>query len=297
MVNAVPGRAVADKADVLEDAGRVVGELDEVLGLWREGVGSLPDVLSLKFTTPTIGPGGLPPDFELFGVMDEDRGEMMVEAIDTVTFTDPITIAGGTINDAVGTDIASGTNSVTLAGNVSPGQSPGILIVTGNFAFGTGATFEAEIMGATPGTQHDQIDVTGTVNINNATLNVDDASFTAVGNEVFVLINNDGAEKIGYTAPSVQGQAEVVALVKGADVYSRLKFESGVHRVQRVPATEAHHPHRGDGPIQAGVPTRPGGPDGRRPGVREPEFPRRPVRGGPARRVAQRSGRHGGGRR
>ena len=32
---------------------------------------------------------------------------------------------------------------------------------------------------------------------------------------------------------------EVVALIEGQRVYSRLKYESGVHRVQRVPATEA----------------------------------------------------------
>ena len=32
---------------------------------------------------------------------------------------------------------------------------------------------------------------------------------------------------------------EVVALIEGKRVYSRLKYESGVHRVQRVPSTEA----------------------------------------------------------
>ena len=35
------------------------------------------------------------------------------------------------------------------------------------------------------------------------------------------------------------GYKEVVSRVAGRDVYSRLKFESGTHRVQRVPATEA----------------------------------------------------------
>ena len=35
------------------------------------------------------------------------------------------------------------------------------------------------------------------------------------------------------------GIKEVVALIEGRNVYSRLKYESGVHRVQRVPATEA----------------------------------------------------------
>ncbi len=37
----------------------------------------------------------------------------------------------------------------------------------------------------------------------------------------------------------VGGLKEVIFLIKGQGAYSRLKFESGVHRVQRVPATEA----------------------------------------------------------
>ncbi len=36
----------------------------------------------------------------------------------------------------------------------------------------------------------------------------------------------------------VGGLKEVLALISGDKVYSRLKYESGVHRVQRVPATE-----------------------------------------------------------
>ncbi len=35
------------------------------------------------------------------------------------------------------------------------------------------------------------------------------------------------------------GYKEVIVGVNGPDIYKRLKFESGVHRVQRVPATEA----------------------------------------------------------
>ena len=37
----------------------------------------------------------------------------------------------------------------------------------------------------------------------------------------------------------VGGTKEVIALIEGRNAYSRLKYESGVHRVQRVPATEA----------------------------------------------------------
>jgi peptide chain release factor 1 len=38
---------------------------------------------------------------------------------------------------------------------------------------------------------------------------------------------------------SIKGLKEVIALIEGERVYSRLKYESGVHRVQRVPETEA----------------------------------------------------------
>jgi len=37
----------------------------------------------------------------------------------------------------------------------------------------------------------------------------------------------------------IGGFKEIVAMVKGKKVYSKLKYESGVHRVQRVPETEA----------------------------------------------------------
>lgn len=44
---------------------------------------------------------------------------------------------------------------------------------------------------------------------------------------------------ISLSEGSVGGIKEVVAEIKGKGVFARLKFESGVHRVQRVPETEA----------------------------------------------------------
>src|SRR6266571_5690148 len=46
-------------------------------------------------------------------------------------------------------------------------------------------------------------------------------------------------EILSSNATGIGGFKEVIALIEGKGVYSRLKFESGVHRVQRVPATEA----------------------------------------------------------
>ena len=45
-------------------------------------------------------------------------------------------------------------------------------------------------------------------------------------------------EVISISKSDAGGLKEVIASVKGNNIYSSLKFESGVHRVQRVPETE-----------------------------------------------------------
>jgi len=52
--------------------------------------------------------------------------------------------------------------------------------------------------------------------------------------------NQGWKTEIMSTTPSESGgYKEVIFLVKGESVYSKMKFESGVHRVQRVPETES----------------------------------------------------------
>jgi peptide chain release factor 1 len=48
-----------------------------------------------------------------------------------------------------------------------------------------------------------------------------------------------GVEIISSSAGEHGGYKEIIVRISGQDVYSRLKFESGAHRVQRVPETEA----------------------------------------------------------
>jgi peptide chain release factor 1 len=45
-------------------------------------------------------------------------------------------------------------------------------------------------------------------------------------------------EVLSSSESSVGGLKEVIAIIEGDRVYSQMKYESGVHRVQRVPATE-----------------------------------------------------------
>ncbi len=46
-------------------------------------------------------------------------------------------------------------------------------------------------------------------------------------------------ELISFSEGNVGGAKEIIASISGDSVYSKLKYESGVHRVQRVPKTEA----------------------------------------------------------
>ena len=46
-------------------------------------------------------------------------------------------------------------------------------------------------------------------------------------------------ETMGISETGIGGLKEAVARITGRDVFARLKFESGVHRVQRVPETES----------------------------------------------------------
>lgn len=45
-------------------------------------------------------------------------------------------------------------------------------------------------------------------------------------------------EVLGVAESDLKGYKEASAAISGADVYGKLKFESGIHRVQRVPVTE-----------------------------------------------------------
>ncbi len=57
--------------------------------------------------------------------------------------------------------------------------------------------------------------------------------------EKFAIEQGWRVEVISASTSDVGGFKEVVANIQGTGVFARLKFESGVHRVQRVPVTES----------------------------------------------------------
>jgi peptide chain release factor 1 len=67
---------------------------------------------------------------------------------------------------------------------------------------------------------------------------------TLFAQEIFRMYNRYAesqgwrVEVLSTSLSGIGGVKEVIALIEGQKVYSKLKYESGVHRVQRVPATE-----------------------------------------------------------
>ncbi len=57
--------------------------------------------------------------------------------------------------------------------------------------------------------------------------------------ERFASENGWKVEPVSMSSSEVGGFKEVIANVRGKGVFAKFKFESGVHRVQRVPATES----------------------------------------------------------
>ncbi len=116
------------------------------------------------------------------------------------------------------------TGNVTGAGVVAPGTSPGILNVVGTF--GPVGSLDVEINGIVPGTQHDQVNVTGAVNLAGTTvLVIGTSTIASVPGQQLVLINNDGTDAITGTfsgraegsTVTVNGQSFVISYIGGLD--------------------------------------------------------------------------------
>jgi autotransporter-associated beta strand protein len=111
-----------------------------------------------------------------------------------------------------GTGTVSGGTLKALSGSfVVPGTSTGKLN-TGNVSLESGSTFTVEVNGSTPGSGHDQLDATGTVTINGATLSASGTITSSPGQEI-VLINNDSTDAIMGTPGTFAGLAEGATVV------------------------------------------------------------------------------------
>ncbi|MBK9180828.1 MAG: cell wall-binding repeat-containing protein [Acidimicrobiales bacterium] len=129
-----------------------------------------------------------------------------------------VTVAGGTLGGIgiVGTVTATG-------GMVAPGQvTPltGILRATGNYDQQVGATFEVDVNGATPGTEHDQLRVDGAVNLAGPLKVVG----TPAAGTTFVIVNKTSA---GAVTGTFQNLAEGATLTSTTGAVFKITYKGG----------------------------------------------------------------------
>ena len=87
---------------------------------------------------------------------------------------------------------SAGTGTLTNDGVVAPGTSPGTLTINGNYTQGVAGVLAVEIGGTTPGTQYDQLVVTGNTMLD-GTLSVSLINaFTGTAGDTFTIIQSGG---------------------------------------------------------------------------------------------------------
>jgi autotransporter-associated beta strand protein len=119
----------------------------------------------------------------------------------------PIALGGGTL----GGRGLTGPIAATAGGTIAPGLSPGVLH-SGNVALAAGARFLAELNGATAGTGHDQLQVTGTIALGGATLTLTlDDQTTLPINAKLTIIDNDGTDAVTGTFANLAEGATIIA--------------------------------------------------------------------------------------
>jgi hypothetical protein len=167
---------------------------------------------------------GVNPKFNNAGIVRKSAGTGTTTFGNNVTFTNAATVnaQAGTLNfmsgytQSIGTTSLGGgnisasgelkiqggslsgtgtiTGNVVNSGQISPGISPGILNITGNYRQTATGVLNIEIGGLTPGTQFDQLKVTGTATFD-GTINV-----SLING--FTPNNGDSFQIITYTSPA-----------------------------------------------------------------------------------------------
>jgi len=113
----------------------------------------------------------------------EQRAGTTVLTSDQSAYTGAMHVMGGTliVNGNLGSPLVEVDAGATLGGSgvindilahdgaiISPGNSPGVLTVTGDLVMQPGAVLRLDVLGDVPGTQHDVVEVAGDVILNGA---------------------------------------------------------------------------------------------------------------------------------
>jgi MYXO-CTERM domain-containing protein len=168
---------------------------------------------SLTYGSYAINGGG--------GLIKDGAGTLTLSGtnnyVGTTTVNQGTLLVNGSIASSRLTTVASGATiggsgtigalTVSSGGFINPGNSPGILNAGDYIQAGT---FMAEINGLTAGIEHDQINITGTVDITGGSLTAMFSGGTYAANDMIFILLNDGGDAITGTYAGLTQGATVI---------------------------------------------------------------------------------------
>lgn len=128
-------------------------------------------------------------DHAYTGLTTVNGGQLIVQGSQPAS---PVYVATGTL---AGTGTV-GNVTIANAGTLSPGTSPGRLNCGTLNLIGNNAKLDVELHGPTPGTDYDQVKVTGNVSFMGGRLALALHTLGAVGQQ-YVILDNDGLDSVG----------------------------------------------------------------------------------------------------
>jgi hypothetical protein len=180
--------------------------------------------------TGTTGLTGIIFTNQSSGVVEVDSGTLQLP-IGTTNTAGTIYLNGGTLlptgtfGFTGGTLQGSGTiGAINLAGGtITPGlSSPGVISFPSGLTLAPAATLVIAGTGTTPGVQYDQITVTGSTSLSNATLQVTSLPSAPVGTTFFIITNTGSSLVTG----TFNGLAENALLDAGSQPF-RIHYAAG----------------------------------------------------------------------
>ena len=117
-----------------------------------------------------------------------------------------VTVTGGTFQ---GTGAVTGNVAIN-GGTHAPGNSPGIMPITGNYSLAAAGTLQIEINGTTAGTQYDQVKILGAANTVTLAGKLDIIATPGLAaGSTFTIIDNAGSAAVSGTFAGLPQSAEL----------------------------------------------------------------------------------------
>ena len=184
---AIPGAVVVDNAGVWD----LVNDADLN---WANGTCTFANTGTFRKSGGTGTSSITWPTFTNAGAVQVQSGTLTVPSYTQTAGT--TLLGGGALTSGNALNIMGGAvlgvGSITApslpsSGDVSPGLSPGILSLSGNYAQSSGGRYSVELRGTTPGTQHDQLNIGGVATLAGE-LAVDTTGFSPAAGQTFTIM-------------------------------------------------------------------------------------------------------------